>query len=568
MKTRKMLSMAMAAAMASTALCGGTVFAEDGGVDHSELLQLEVYDVAANFQGIQTGWYAKEIKDRFNIELNIIAPQVSGDGNSLYQTRCASGDLGDIIILDNADMQDCVDVGLIMDISADLPNYPNLMKYEPQITKFNTALNEVLGNTGTYAIPAEMNSNGPTEYMEDTVLSMPRLAWDYYTEIGAPEMNNLDDLLNVLKQIQDAHPTNEAGDKAYALSLWPDWDNTSIENVNQMTKWYGQEVNGSVLIGCDNTITPLTDKEGAYYKMLNFLYKANQMGLVDPDSATQDWNAACDKMRQKRVHLFWYNWQYGFWNSPEKGEARENYRGIPINDMVQFQTSDYYYGDGRVWGIGSTVSEDEKARILEFFDWLCSPEGLTMQHIGQKDFIYTVNEDGTYTLTDEGMTRFATDLQVPEELGGGNWNDGNNQVNQWLVAAVEMNPETGETVTSDYWASYLEANNTATNKEWTERFGAANEVEYLKEHGQLEIVPSVNLSLAIDDTDTALIRSQCGDLIKDTSWKAIFAADDAEFEALWDDMCETLDGLGWDMLVEFDTAKYQPVIDARIAAVQ
>lgn len=128
---------------------------------------------------------------------------------------------------------------------------------------------------------------------------MPRLRWDHYVEVGAPEMKNLDDLLDTLKKIQDAYPTNEAGDKTYALSLWPDWDNTSIENVNQLTKWYGQEVNGSILLGTDNSITPLTDKDGAYYKMLKFLYKANQMGLVDPDSATQDWNAACDKMRQE-----------------------------------------------------------------------------------------------------------------------------------------------------------------------------------------------------------------------------------------------------------------------------
>ena len=116
--------------------------------------------------------------------------------------------------------------------------------------------------------------------------------------------------------------------------------------------------------------------------MLKFLYKANQMGLVDPDSATQDWNAACDKMRQGRVHLFWYNWQYGFWNSPDKGEARQNYRGIPLEDLNIYQASDTYYGDGRAWAVGSNVSDEDKARILEFMDWLCSPEGLTMQHIG------------------------------------------------------------------------------------------------------------------------------------------------------------------------------------------
>ena len=41
-------------------------------------LTIDIYDAAANYHGIQTGWFAKVVKDRFNIELNIIAPQVIG----------------------------------------------------------------------------------------------------------------------------------------------------------------------------------------------------------------------------------------------------------------------------------------------------------------------------------------------------------------------------------------------------------------------------------------------------------------------------------------------------------
>ena len=200
MKKKNVASMAMAAMMAAGALPMNAWAAPE--VNHDEPLTIEVYDVAANYQGMQTGWYAKEIKDRFNIELNIVAPQVSGDAASLYQTRCASGDLGDIIILDNADMQDCVDVGLIADISEDLPNYENLMKYDEQISLFNDSINEVIGTEGVYAIPAEMNSNGPTEYKEDTVGVMPRLEWDHYVEVGAPEMKNLDDLLDTLRRFR------------------------------------------------------------------------------------------------------------------------------------------------------------------------------------------------------------------------------------------------------------------------------------------------------------------------------------------------------------------------------
>jgi multiple sugar transport system substrate-binding protein/putative aldouronate transport system substrate-binding protein len=50
-----------------------------------EAMMIEVYDAAANYQGLQTGWFDKVVKDRFNIDLNIIAPQVAGD--AIYQTR-------------------------------------------------------------------------------------------------------------------------------------------------------------------------------------------------------------------------------------------------------------------------------------------------------------------------------------------------------------------------------------------------------------------------------------------------------------------------------------------------
>lgn len=529
-------------------------------VSHDEELTLEVYDVAANYQGLQSGWYGKILKDKFNIVLNIIAPQVSGDGEALYQTRTASGNLGDIVLLDNADMLECIDVGLIADMSAEIKSYPNLMRYWEQIEKFNSDIGD-----GVWAIPTEMNTNGPTAYMEDTVGSMPRIPWDFYSELGKPDLNTLDDLLQVLADMQEAHPTNEAGDKAYGMTLWKDWDGTSIENVNQLTKWYGQEVNGSVLIGSDHSITPLTDKDGAYYKMLHFFFDANQMGIVDPDSATQDWTSANDKMKQKRTYLVWNNWMQGFTNSPELGEKGANYMGMPIADMTVFQTSDYYYGSGRVFGIGAQVDEETKARIMEFFDWLASPEGCTVQHAGSEGIIYTVNDDGTYTLTEDGYNRFTSEIMIPEDQGGGNWTDGNNQVNQWIVQGYDTNPVTGESYVPDLWASYLEKNNTKTNKEWREKFGAENEVKYLEENGMMSPVPSVNISLAIDTTDIGLIRSQCKTIVCDSSWKAIFATDEAAFDAIWDDMCSQLDGFGWNDLVAFDTEKYQPVIDARKA---
>ena len=57
---------AMAVCAAMLCSCGGGKKAS--GADNSKPLTLEIYDVAANYQGMQSGWFAKIVKDKFNIE--------------------------------------------------------------------------------------------------------------------------------------------------------------------------------------------------------------------------------------------------------------------------------------------------------------------------------------------------------------------------------------------------------------------------------------------------------------------------------------------------------------------
>jgi multiple sugar transport system substrate-binding protein/putative aldouronate transport system substrate-binding protein len=105
-------------------------------------LTIEMYNVAANYQGVQSGWFAKVLKDNLNIELNIIAPQVAGD--AIYQTRASAGNLGDLVLLERSDFADCVKTGLVREITDEIKKAPNLMEYQEQINVFNSSLE---GNT-------------------------------------------------------------------------------------------------------------------------------------------------------------------------------------------------------------------------------------------------------------------------------------------------------------------------------------------------------------------------------------------------------------------------------------
>lgn len=587
MKGKKLISLLCAGAMTASLLAGCGSSSESAGssaasgsekstettaeadstdstASDGDTMTIEIFDVAANYQGVQTGWFAKVVKDRFNIELNIIAPQVAGD--AIYQTRSSSGNLGDILILESGQFKECVDAGLIKDIGADIWNYSNLADYKDQIDVLNNGL-EGNDNGATYGIPTEMLSTSPTSYSQDTIYSSPLLRWDLYKELGTPDIADLDGLLDVLEQMMEKHPTNDAGDACYAMSLWPDWDGgdgmLGIANVVQLTTWYGEKIKGSAILKPDGTFIPLTDKNGTYYKILKFLYEANQRGLVDPDSATQDWNSACAKMSAGQVYLMWYSWQTGFWNSTERLKDGTGFIFTPVADQEYYTDADAYFGSGRVWAVGSQVDDEKYAKIMEFLDWYASPEGLMFQHSGIEGFNYEVGEDGK--LTQINSNALMDNLNVPEEWGGGGYSDGNNAINQWIVNANSINPLTGETYVVTYWSSYKEQTLTDMKREWRERFDAEEPADYMKKNNKLVISPNVSVSLPVDTADISVIRNQCNETICDYSWRMIYASDDANFDALWDEMSKTLDGYGFQDLVKFDTDKYQIELDAKNA---
>lgn len=534
-----------------------------------EVTTIEVYDVAANYQGIQSGWFGDLVKEKFGLELNIFAPNTSGDAAALYQTRCSSGKLGDIILLDNADFIDCIDAGLIKDMTEMIWEYPNLSEFKTQIEAWNTQTGD---GSKIWGIPTEMTNTSPDSYSQSNPFSSPCLPWDYYRELGCPEIKDLDDLLDVLEQMQTAHPTNAAGDKAYAISLWKDWDNFGMENVCQTAKWYGQEVNESVLIGNDNSMMSLIDENGAYYKMVEFFFKANQRGLIDPDSSIQDWTTTDEqKLRTYRKYLCWYNWEMNLASitlTDEDKAAGKGFVNIPVSDLNIYQVADSYYGSGRVWGIGSTVDEETTKKIMEFFDWMASPEGVTYMWDGIEGVTYTVDESGRFVQPDDSVEYVSGAKNLPEEWGGGLYGDGSCKLNQYIVSNMSINPDNNEPYSLSYWSSNLEKPKDARYVEWTEQFGTDTQTEYYLENGLMKTVPNVNVVLTSDTTDIALIRSQCGKEITNASWKMIFAKDRAEFDAFWAEMKENLAGFGWDELLAFDMEKYQKVIDVREASMK
>lgn len=537
-----------------------------GGIDHSKPLTITVFDNAANYQGEQTGWYGKLVKDKFNITLNILAPQVAGD--QLYKTRTAAGDLGDLLIVDNSQLEELIPAGLVMDLTDKIKNTKYLSKYvDNHFKPFNAGFDKVNPEGKIYGLPTFEADTSPTTFSEEIPYSSPIMPWDYYKGVGAPKLNNLNDLLNVLKQMHEKYPKTPDGKPIVPITLWKDWDGGSMENVRWLSNWYGYEQpdgTTTIQLNAKGDIVPLIDDNSMYKKILQFYFDANQMGLVDPDSPTQDWNKVSEKLTNKQVLLLWYSWERGFYNTIERGKNGDGNVAVPIADTHIIQSSDAYYGNGRVFAIGSKAKDPD--RIMEFMDWLSSPEGLRYYVNGFEGFNYEKTADGKFQLTEVGQTAFQNNTPVPAEYGGGGYQDGQSKINSMIMSDFTIDPDTGEFYNSNYWKATIEANQTALTTDWQKTFNAKNATDYYIKNKMIDIVPNINTSLGTDSSDIKNRRSQISDYVKNASWKMVFAKNQAEFDQLWTKMQKDVIGLGWNDVVAADTAKAQKIVKMRADA--
>ena len=88
---------------------------------YKDEITIDYYSASVNYSGIIGGWFGKTIKDKFNMKINIISPNVSGA--AIFQTRSAAGNLGDLICLNQSQLTDSVKAGLMMDMTTLLKDH-------------------------------------------------------------------------------------------------------------------------------------------------------------------------------------------------------------------------------------------------------------------------------------------------------------------------------------------------------------------------------------------------------------------------------------------------------------
>lgn len=526
---------------------------------YDKFIVVDVYDTLANFQGIQSGWFAKIVKDKFNMQLNIIAPNVAGSRDTLFDVRSASGTLGDLIICgtENGNLSNLVDEGLILDMSSMLKD-KDIMRFQTAIN----SMNEKLSPVGIYAIPSEISFQSATQATEGLELTFgPYLRWDIYASIGYPKMSTLEDLLPVLKSMQTAYPATESGNPTYGFSFFRDWDNNMMNAAKQPACFYGYDELGFVFAKADGSdYQNIVDQDSLYMRNIRLYYQANQMGLVDPDSSAQSYQDMFRKYEDGSILYCPWPWCcQSAYNTTTHKENGKGYLLAPINDMKIFSLGCIPEGNQKVAiSIGSHAEDPE--RMADFIDWLYSSEGIQVQcamdcngTAGPKGLTWEMGKDGPY-LTEFGKTALnGSNTPVPEAWGGSTWEDGVSQLN-FKPVSLSDSDENGYPYNYTLWDSVIKSEYTSLNIDWKTQLhtDAISTHQYLEDNSMMITAPGCSYITPNESSDLKTIRNLCRSVIKDYSWKMVFAPNEDTFISLYQKMLRKLKTYGYETIYKQD----------------
>lgn len=550
---RKLFSKKLLSVLLASSMVIGSASALTGcGSKKNEVIKLNVYSQLANFSGKQIGWSADILKKKFNVELNIIP-----EGDGVFETRMTSGNLGDIVVwgADNDKYPLAVKNNLLFGWEDDnvLDEYGSYIKKNmPDALKKNKELTKTITNGASdklYGFGANVALNSKDHesffYTWDT-------RWDLYKKLGYPKVKNLQDYHKMLKNMQKLCPSDDSGNKVYAVSLWPDWDDAMVMYVKAMaTAYYGYDELALGLYDPTNgKYHDALEEKGPYLEMLKWFNDLYQDGLIDPDSMTQTYDEMIAKVQNGGTlfSIFNYSGSLGY-NTKEHTSAGKLMYCMKPEDASPIVYGMNTQGGDRVWSIGAKTEYPEKC--MEIINYLATPEGRMTMEYGPKGYTWDYDDQKHAYLTDVGV-KCQNDKNTT--MGGGykgSYHDGELQINNVTWSLDASNPDSdGETYNKESWASYNATPSSDIEKDWRDKTGCTTINEYM-EKGKYTVAPGTSFSKETQDTTLKTTWNQVTTEIKNSSWKAIYAKSDKKFDSVVAGMKKSAKKYGYDKCVEW-----------------
>ncbi len=547
---------------------GDAVTAEVTSAKPDETVQLTVYSQLANYSGKFTGWFAEILKQKFNVEITIIP-----DPDGTFDTRMESGNLGDIVIFgSNGDeYKRAVTEGMLFDWNEDdiLSDYgPYIKENMPYAIENNAVMNE--GINGEKTVYGFGHNVATSTEDHETFFYTWDLRWDLYKQLGYPEINNIDDLYNIFVQMKEINPTDDNGGETYAASLWPDWDGNMVMYVKSFaTAYWGFDELGFGLYDVeDGTYHHFNEENGPYLNSLKFFNRLFQADLLDPNSMTQTFAEMSEKVTAGGTFFSIFNYSGSIPYNTEEHTAEGKYMyTVTPNDATPIAYGMNVLGGNRIWTIGANTEYPELC--MEILNYISTPEGCMTYNYGPRGLTWDYDENNNAYLTEFGETAHADkkNTNMPAEWGGGTYDNGSFQVNNTTWSIDASNPDSnGETYNKDNWKSRRTGATSDIQQDWMDFTGFYNSEEYLNSK-PFKVALATPYSETSRSDDLKIIWQQVAECIKNYSWQAVYAENDAEYDRIVSEMiaqCNEYDPDGQCLQWCLDEAAYRSSLEEAV----
>ncbi len=470
-------------------------------------------------------------KDRFNVIL-------------------AGGDLPDIVrAMNNTDdnhQKKLMDAQQIIALDDLLKtNGQDIVSIEPKMLEFSKKYRSQ-GQDKTYFL---FQGVGKESYGIDQTIGMI-VRWDYYKELGYPEIKNMDDYLTVLKQMVDKHPTTPEGKKIYGIGLWNDMGSWCYAMITSF-------LNGYINYGTyedQKTVLPLyTLPDGPHWSAVKWLYKANQMGLLDPDALIMTYNDAAAKATAGQLLYAPASWPFNDYNAAHGAEGK-GYTALALDWGGIWSGADYYAGwDDKGFCITKNCKTPDRA--MDLLNYMWSYDGARLAYSGvqgeQWDMI-------------DGKPAVKPEILQLKAAGGDEWKKLQiAQNNPGLGSLVglnpfNINPKDNQPVSLFDSEDVYAANLNAMQKDYADHFGVKYPSQAFAkkfEEGKMKDNSLVNMyvSGAMEQapSDISAINSKVDQAFIKAAAKAVLAKSEADFGKIYNDFVKEANDLGYQTYIEW-----------------
>ena len=425
MKTKKILSVLLAAAMMSA------MFTGCGGGDSAQTGTNADADANAN-SGTQTGdsgnkeasgsgeikeftaFFAvpgSEINDDNEIQ-QMIAEKIGAKvketwltGQSAQEavgTLIAGGEYPDFI--DGGDgMAQLYDAGALVALDDYIDKYPNIKEFltEEEWDRLRQDDGHIywiqqFGNI--YGEEKATTHNDEAFWIQTRVLE-----W-----AGYPEVHTMDQYFDLIESYNEANPAMEDGTTNIPYTiLCDDWRYFCLENAPEFLDGYPNDgsciVDPETLTIIDYNTTPTAKR---YFQKLNEEF---QKGIVDPESFTQTYDEYIAKLSTGRVLGMidqWWDFAYTVNDSlKQQGLDVKGCNYVPLPITIDEGIKNQWHNSGGTLnvasGIAITTSCKDVEGAMQFINDLLDQEVHDLRFWGVKDVDYNVEENGEFSRTED-----------------------------------------------------------------------------------------------------------------------------------------------------------------------